>query len=51
MPHYLQCFERNPWFVDPPLELSLEHQGGLKTSPKRRGKTFDGVPDANCLRI
>ena len=50
MPHYLQCFERNPWFVDPPLELSLEPQGGLKTSPKRRGRTFDGVLDANCLK-
>ena len=50
MLHYLQCFRRNPWFVDPPFGTSLEPQGALETSPKRRGRTFDGVLDAKCLK-
>ena len=48
MPHYLQLFDLNPWFVDPPLGASLGPHWGLNTSQKRRRSRFDEVSDANC---
>ena len=40
---YLQCFDRKPWFVDPPRESSSGLIWEPNTTKKHSSRVFDGV--------
>ena len=50
LPYYLQCFELNPWFVDPPQGPLLGLNCSVNTTQTGSRRGFDRVTDAIYLK-